>query len=123
MAKSSKNKSSTSRHGKVPVGWAKQNVQIPEHIAEEVKQQAEIQGYGSVKILSTAAFSFLLALPQDDLDTICNYVHQITWNDPSRLDKNHIRELIRMLLNGESVVDESQLIQKRIESAANKAKK
>lgn len=123
MAKSTKKAKSTSRQGKVPVGWGKQNVQIPDQLAKEFKQRAGEQGHGAIKIMSTSAIAFLLSLSQDEIDIVCNYVRQMTWSDPSNLKKSHVRELIRMILNGESVVDESRMIQQRLEEIAKKTHK
>lgn len=81
-------------------GWSKQGIQIPDHISDELKSQADRYGQGAIKILSTAGIAFILSLPEDQLDIVYQYVHQRTWKDPARLNERTLKELVRRLMDG-----------------------
>lgn len=62
-------------------------------------------GHGGVKTLGTVAIAILLAFEKDDLDVLCKYVRQKTWDSPEGLDKRRVLELVKILLNesGDSI--------------------
>lgn len=92
-------KKTTSRHGKIPTGWAGQGLQIPKEWVKDFREESGRFGHGGVKVLGTAAIAIVLALDEEDRDTLCNYVWQKTRTDAADLDKARVLELLKVVLS------------------------
>ena len=79
-----------SRHGKVQVGWIKQGVQVPHHIREQIRGEAQIRGTTGVKILGTAAMCLYFGLTQRERDVLYLLVTEQLWNGVDTIDPNQI---------------------------------
>ena len=88
-----------SRKGKVPEDWSKQGFQLPKHMMKRFRELSGEYGHGGVKILGTAAVSLLLALDEEDRNTLCKYVFQKTHRNADELEEKRVLELLKILLN------------------------
>ncbi|PCI10405.1 hypothetical protein COB72_03380 [bacterium] len=97
-----KKKASTSkkatRHGQIRDDWTKIGIQLPKEMADDLRDAASSMGHGGVKLMATAAFSILLSLDEDSLQTVCSYVRQKTWDTSDGLKRERVLELVKVMI-------------------------
>ncbi|MFM9958476.1 MAG: hypothetical protein ACKVZJ_10390 [Phycisphaerales bacterium] len=71
-----------SRQGKVPEGWSKQGVVVPDEVWRAVQHLAARHGYGSLKALATAAFGVLAGMPDHHRLALLRWIAQAQVGGP-----------------------------------------
>lgn len=99
MTKKSSNTGQSSRHGRVPDGWIKQNIQLPEKLGKEFRQEAGGRQHGGVKLLGTAAIAFIMSLEPDERLVLMKFVQMNTWGSPDALDRQKLKRLVLRLID------------------------
>lgn len=83
-----------SRHGKVQDGWIRQGIQLPEHLRELIRVEADRRGQTCVKVLGTAAMCLYFGLPEDRRDQLFKIVIQQIWDGAQDIDPEQIVDQI-----------------------------
>lgn len=78
------------------IGWTKQGIQVPDHLALRFRDDAADLGYGGVKYLGAAALGLVLALSKGEQKALANYVRDKTWNNPGSLEADRLLHMITM---------------------------